>query len=186
MKLIVGLGNPGRQYHYHRHNAGFLSLDYIAQSLDIEIKKRKFNSRYALFTYNGKEVLFVKPLTFMNLSGNSIKSFISFFKISAADDILVIVDDVNLPFGKLRIRKNGSAGGHNGIQSIIDSLKTDEFVRLRVGINKPEGDVPLKRYVLSPFSSEEKRGFPKLFDRIKEACFCWLENGVKIAMQEFN
>ena len=185
MKLIVGLGNPGREYRNHRHNIGFLSIDDIAAHLNIEVRKRKFNARYALYTYRGQHVLFLKPLTFMNLSGEAVKKFVAFFNLSI-DDILVIVDDVHLPFGKIRIRKQGSAGGHNGIQSIIDTLETNRFVRLRIGVDKPQQDGPLQSYVLSNFSYEEKKGLPTLFKLVKSACLCWLENGVTAVMQKFN
>ena len=186
MKLIVGLGNPGRKYRNHRHNIGYISLDRIVRHLDIKVNKRKFNSRYTLYAYKDKQIIFVKPLTYMNLSGSAIKSFVTFFNISIFDDMFVIVDDVNLPFGKIRIRKQGSAGGHNGIQSIIDSFGTNRFIRLRVGIDKPSSDLSLKSYVLSSFTSEEKKALPTLLDQIKDACICWLEEGITTVMQRYN
>ena len=185
MKLIVGLGNPGREYRNHRHNIGFLSIDDIAAHLDIEIRKRKFNARYALYKYKGQHVIFLKPLTFMNLSGEAVKRFVTFFNLSF-DNVLVIVDDVHLPFGKIRIRKQGSAGGHNGIQSIIDALGTNQFVRLRIGVDKPKQDGPLQSYVLSNFSYAEKKELPAVFELVHSACLCWLDNGIVTTMQKFN
>ena len=186
MKLIVGLGNPGKTYRHHRHNIGFLALDHIAQKHHIKIKKRKFTTRYAIIKRKREDVVLIKPQTYMNLSGTALENFVTYFNVSIMDDVLVIVDDVNLPFGKLRIRTHGSAGGHNGLQSIIDVMGTDRFTRLRVGIDAPPEDIELKSYVLSRFSQEEEEKLTNLLRQIEHACFCWLTESITTVMQQFN
>ena len=139
MKLIVGLGNPGKEYSGTRHNVGFAVIDELSNEYSIDVSKGKFKGVYGEGRINNERVILLKPLTYMNLSGESIKAVSDFYKIPV-EDIIVIYDDISLPVGGLRIREKGSAGGHNGIKSIIAHLKTDEFPRIKVGVgSKPEG-----------------------------------------------
>lgn len=185
MKLIVGLGNPGRQYTKSRHNIGFMAIDHLARELTIDVTKRKYNARYGKGSLDGEDILLVKPQTFMNLSGTSIRSFAAYFKIRP-EDVLVIVDDVHIPFKKVRIRANSSAGGHNGLQSVIDELGTKSFVRLRVGVSSPPENIDRKDYVLSDFSKEEQANIPKLLEHVGEVSCAWCTRGLASVMQQFN
>ncbi len=156
MKLIVGLGNPGAQYEKTRHNIGFQILDLIETKLQ---KQFTFNSKFECFELkekiNNENVVFIKPTTYMNLSGNALIKVKNYFKVDTAD-ILVIVDDINLPLGSVRIRESGSAGGHNGLKSIEAVLGTTQYKRIKIGCGKPNADVDLKDYVLANFSKVEQ------------------------------
>lgn len=164
MKLIVGLGNPDKKYENTRHNVGFMCLDKYLKIRDIDLKfKEKFNSLYLETNINGEKVIFVKPLTYMNNSGEAVRKFRDFYKIDS-NDILVISDDLDLDLGKFRLRYNGSSGGHNGLKSIINYLNTDEFKRLRIGIGKNTNDIV--DYVLSKFTKDEFDILDKLFDTL--------------------
>ncbi len=186
MKLIVGLGNPGRKYAKNRHNIGFMAVDALADELGVEVARRKFTAKYIQAQYEGCDVLLVKPQTFMNLSGTSVFSFSSYFKVDP-EDILIIVDDVHLSFKKLRMRINSSAGGHNGIQSVIDELSGNKgFARLRVGVNSPPENIDLKDYVLSDFLKEERDSLGDLCEDITRATLSWVTRGAHSVMQEIN
>ena len=156
MKLIVGLGNPGAQYEKTRHNIGFQILDLIQTQFQ---KQFTFNSKFECFELkekiNNENVIFIKPTTYMNLSGNALIKVKNYFKVETAD-ILVIVDDINLPLGSVRIRESGSAGGHNGLKSIEAVLGTNQYKRIKIGCGKPIVDVDLKDYVLANFSKAEQ------------------------------
>lgn len=156
MKLIVGLGNPGVHYEKTRHNIGFQILDLIKTQLQ---KQFSFNSKFECFELkekiNNENVVFIKPTTYMNLSGNALVKVKNYFKVETAD-ILVIVDDINLPLGSVRIRESGSAGGHNGLKSIEAVLGTNQYKRIKIGCGKPNADVDLKDYVLANFSKAEQ------------------------------
>lgn len=156
MKLIVGLGNPGAQYDKTRHNIGFQILDLIQTQFQ---KQFTFNSKFECFELkekiNNENVIFIKPTTYMNLSGNALIKVKNYFKVDTAD-ILVIVDDINLPLGSVRIRESGSAGGHNGLKSIEAVLGTNQYKRIKIGCGKPNVDVDLKDYVLANFSKAEQ------------------------------
>lgn len=182
MKLIVGLGNPGRTYKKNRHNLGFLALDSVAHHCKVKIAKRKFNALHTVVTLGGEQIVLVKPLTFMNLSGKAVRSFIDYYDIDFQHDLLVIVDDVHLSFGKMRIRKQGSAGGHNGLHSIIVSLETPLFARLRVGIDKPLHEGCLTSHVLGNFSKEEAGQVPEILEAVKEVIVRWCEKGTAACM----
>ena len=151
MKLIVGLGNPGKDYKDTRHNVGFLVLDHY---LNTDDWKEKFKALYYETRINGEKVLFVKPLTYMNLSGDAVIQFVNYFDIDL-NDILVIHDDLDLTFGSYKLKKNSSAGGHNGIKSIINNLGSDNFARLKIGISHDKS-IDTKDYVLGNFSKSEK------------------------------
>lgn len=153
MKLIVGLGNPGREYENTRHNCGFMAIDYLANELGVSINQAKFKGLYTKTKINGEDVVLLKPQTYMNLSGESVKEVMNFFKIDK-DDVLVIYDDLDLPVGKIRIRANGSAGGHNGIKSLISHMNGQDFKRIRIGIDR-HPYIPVVDYVLGKFTKEE-------------------------------
>ena len=164
MKLIVGLGNIGKEYENTRHNMGFILVDRYLQYKNITDKfKEKFNAMYVETTINNEKVIFIKPTTYMNNSGIAVRAFLDFYKLNS-EDILVISDDLDLDLGKFRLRRNGSSGGHNGLKSIISHLGTDGFKRLRIGISNDKDDVI--NYVLSKFSKKELSEIDTMFDTL--------------------
>ena len=164
MKLVVGLGNKGREYENTRHNMGFMLVDRYLEYKNITDKfKEKFNAMYVETTINNEKVIFIKPTTYMNNSGIAVRAFLDFYKLNS-EDILVISDDLDLDLGKFRLRRNGSSGGHNGLKSIISHLGTDNFKRLRIGISNDKDDVI--NYVLSKFSKKELNEIDTMFDTI--------------------
>ena len=154
MKCIIGLGNIGKEYESTRHNIGFMSLDYICEKYGLKLDKKRNKCIYGEGIINGKKVAFVKPTTFMNLSGEAIVEIMNWYKIGI-EDILVIVDDIDLPFGKVRFKQKGSAGTHNGLRNILLHLKDENFARVKVGIENRNSPIPLIDYVLQKFSKEE-------------------------------
>ncbi len=181
MKLIVGLGNPGKEYENTRHNVGFMCLDYFPGN---NFSTEKFNSYYCKQIVNGHDVLFVKPLTYMNLSGLSISKFVNYFKIDVKD-ILIIQDDLDLKFGDIKLKYKSSSGGHNGIKSIIKELGTDEIPRLKFGISNNK-EIGAKEYVLNRFSKEELEIINSKLPLIKEIINCFIENGIDKCMSDYN
>lgn len=164
MKLVVGLGNKGKEYENTRHNMGFMLIDRYLQYKNITDKfKEKFNAIYIETTINNEKVIFIKPMTYMNNSGIAVRAFVDFYKLNS-EDILVISDDLDLDLGKFRLRRNGSSGGHNGLKSIISHLGTDNFKRLRIGISNDKDDVI--NYVLSKFSKKELNDIDTMFDTL--------------------
>ena len=164
MKLIVGLGNIGKEYENTRHNMGFMLVDRYLEYKNITDKfKEKFNAMYVETTINNEKVIFIKPTTYMNNSGIAVRAFVDFYKLKSGD-ILVISDDLDLDLGKFRLRRNGSSGGHNGLKSIISHLGTDGFKRLRIGISNDKDDVI--NYVLSKFSKKELNEIDTMFDNL--------------------
>jgi len=155
MKLVVGLGNPGKKYANTRHNIGFMVVDHLLEEISTNNISNfsKWNAYLSEVHYGGEKLLIVKPLTYMNLSGEAIRPILDFYKMSV-DDLIVVYDDLDLPLGKLRFREKGSAGGHNGIKSIIQHIGTDQFKRIKVGIDRPV-ERTIVDYVLSTFTSEE-------------------------------
>ena len=185
MKLIIGLGNPGKEYERTRHNTGFMVLDRLSEKLNIEMTQNKFKGLYGKGKYKGEDVLLLKPQTYMNLSGESVRQVMDFFKINQ-EDILVVYDDLDMPVGKLRLRQSGSAGGHNGIKNIIQELGTQKFVRIKVGVGaKPQG-WDLADYVLGRFGSEDRKLVDEAQDRACKAVELILSDGPDAAMNEFN
>ncbi len=166
MKLIVGLGNPGKEYENTRHNTGYIFIDSFAKKLNISFDKQKFNGLYAETTINGEKILLVKPLSFMNLSGEVVGKFVNFYKIDI-NDILVISDDLDMEVGRIRLRYKGSSGGHNGLKNIALHLNTEDFKRLKIGISNNKL-MDTKDYVLGKFSKEEKEVIEKMKPTINE------------------
>lgn len=183
MFLIVGLGNPGSQYEDTRHNMGFKIVDNIAKEYNIEINRQKFKGMCGEGFINGEKVILLKPTTYMNLSGESVREVVDFYKLSN-DDVLVIYDDISLDVGRLRIREKGSAGGHNGIKSIIAHLGTDIFPRIKVGVGQP--NVDLVNYVLGKFTKEEMEVLNESIDASTKAAKEIISNDVKTAMNIYN
>lgn len=186
MYLVAGLGNPGSQYDMTRHNIGFAAIDYIADKNSVKIKKLKYKALYNEMTVNGEKVLLVKPQTYMNLSGESIREFCSFYKIPP-EKTIIICDDISLEPGKIRIRRKGSAGGHNGLKSIIYQLQSDEFMRVKIGVGSPQhADYELADYVLGRFSKDEipvlEDAIIKTYKSVDEI----IKNGIDSAMNKYN
>lgn len=186
MYLIAGLGNPGREYENTRHNAGFASIDRLAEKNHISIDMKKFQALCGTGYIGGQKVLLLKPQTYMNLSGESLRAACDFFKIDPEQELIVIYDDISLAPGQLRIRAKGSAGGHNGIKSIISHLGTQVFLRVKVGVGeKPQG-WDLADYVLGHFSKEEQQVMQESFDRAADAAAALLLEEVQQVMNEYN
>lgn len=167
MKLIIGLGNPGDKYKNTRHNLGFMVIEKIAKEFEIENFRDKFQAKIADFIYRDEKVILLMPQTYMNLSGNSLIEAIKFYKIDSKTEILVIYDDMDLSFEKIKIKKKGSAGGHNGIKSIISHIG-EEFLRLKCGIGKPEDKSKVINYVLEEFYKEEKEKLSEYIERLSK------------------
>ena len=192
MKLIVGLGNPGRGYAHNRHNVGFVCLNHFARKQGIRFDRKQGKARIGTGEVAGSKVVLARPQTYMNLSGQSVSRLMKKFNINL-NDLLVIHDDLDLSLGKIRLRHGSSSGGHKGIDSIISSLGSQDFTRLRVGIGRPatEGFVPTSEadiiaYVLSNFTSEEKQIIVQVIPRAGEAIYCLLSQGLVVAMNKYN
>jgi peptidyl-tRNA hydrolase, PTH1 family len=185
MRLIVGLGNPGKQYDKTRHNIGFEIIDKLSESLNIPLDQAKLKGLYGIGHVNGEKLLLLKPLTYMNLSGESIRAVMDYYHISL-DDLLVIYDDLDLPVGKIRLRQKGSAGGHNGIKSTIAHLGSQEFKRIRVGIDRPPAGMSVPDYVLGRFREDELKIMDDVIKKCVEACEAWLEKPFPQVMNEYN
>ena len=184
--LIVGLGNPGREYERTRHNAGFRAVDMLADKLGCKVDRLKFQGLYCQTVYNGKKLFLLKPQTYMNLSGRSVLQLSSYFNI-APQNIIVMFDDISLPPGRLRIRSDGSAGGHNGIKSIISEVGTQDFPRVKIGVGaKPHPEQDLADWVLSTFSPKEEKDLVSALERSADAALTILEKGVPEAANRFN
>ncbi len=185
IRIIIGLGNPGSKYALTRHNVGFTVVDRLAKKLSVKVNEPLCHSLISLATYQGEYLILAKPQTYMNDSGRAIKALLEWYEI-LPEEILVVYDDVELDFGKLRIRKRGNHGGHNGVKSIISQIATVEFPRLRVGIGgAPEGD-DLVEYVLSEFEPHEEEIMAEVEERAAEAIICLLTEGIDTAMNKFN
>ncbi len=184
--LVVGLGNPGPQYEGTRHNVGWRALDALAGRADAEVRRARFHALTAEAVIAGQGVLLMKPTTYMNLSGQAVGEAARSYKLQP-DHVLVISDDVDLPLGKLRLRKSGSAGGHNGLKSIIQHLGGDQFPRLKIGVGgKPHPDYDMKDWVLSSFHGEDAKTIREAEDRAAQAVECLLAEGIDKAMNKFN
>lgn len=184
MYCIIGLGNPGKQYELTRHNAGFLVIDKLLENANEKLEKG-FKSLYCKTSLHNQPVLLVKPQTYMNLSGEAALEITRFYKIPLPK-ILVVYDDLDLPVGALRFRKNGSAGGHRGLTSIIQLLGSDQIARLKLGIGRPKPPIPVVDYVLTPFTGEEKLLFEDSLSKAGEAVLAYLQYGLDYSMNHFN
>jgi PTH1 family peptidyl-tRNA hydrolase len=184
-RIIVGLGNPGREYAKHRHNVGFMIVDRLADQHHLKFNRMMNKAIIALGEIAGHKVLVAKPQTFMNLSGESVGPLVKFYK-AALGDLLVIYDELDLPLGQLRMRPKGSAGGHNGMKSIIARLGSDAFPRLRVGIGRPPGRHDPKDYVLEDFTASELAVLAPAFERAIAGIQRWLTDGIDNAMNFIN
>lgn len=184
MKVVIGLGNIGKAYENTHHNVGFLAIDALAKELQISVWKHKFRSMVAETTVNNEKVLLVKPETYMNLSGEAVREIVQMYKINPATDICVVLDDVDLPAGSLRIREKGSAGTHNGLRNIVDQLQTTSFLRIRIAVGGKPAYMSLADYVLSPIRQ------PEIYDAITkaaQAAYAWLQGkSVQSIGQMFN
>lgn len=185
MKLIVGLGNPGARYEWTRHNLGFLAVDALARKLGADVSTSEHHALTGRATAEGRRLLLAKPLTYMNRSGEAVEALVAYYQI-ALSDLLIIYDDLDLQPGQIRLRPKGSAGGHNGLRSIIRSLGTDEFPRLRMGIGGVPPGWTGADYVLAQFRSDQIPAVEAFADRAAEASYVWLTQGLEAAMQQFN
>lgn len=183
--MIAGLGNPGKDYAQTRHNIGFLALDTLASKSRLIFDKTRFDSEYVKAKILGKDVFLIKPLTYMNRSGLSIHKFASYYKIEI-EDIIIVHDDMDLEFGKIKIVKGRGHGGHNGVRSIMESFGNNDYIRVRVGVGHPVSGRDVTGHVLGGFSPDEMRLLDQTTDTASAACLHILENGVIAAMNIFN
>ena len=186
MYLIVGLGNPGRKYEKTRHNMGFDVIDCLVEKHGVPQSGVKFNAMFGKGLIGGERVILMKPLSFMNLSGGPVREMVNFFKIDPEKELIVIYDDIDLDPGQLRIRKQGSAGGHNGMKDIIRCLGTDRFVRVKVDVGARPQDWDLADYVLSRFSDADRKVIDEGIEQAADAVEMAVEKGVDIAMNQYN
>lgn len=184
MKLIVGLGNPGREYNNTRHNIGFMCIDKIAEYFKVDFNSNKFNGLYAQFNYNDEKIILLKPQKYMNLSGEVIRDFVNFYKIDA-NDILVICDDLDTSVGTYRLRYKGSSGGHNGLKNIELHLSTNEYKRIKVGISNNK-NIDTKDYVLGKFSKEEMDLINPIIDKMPSIIGDYLKIPFDNVMNKYN
>ena len=184
--LIVGLGNPGKEYERSRHNCGFRALDILAKDLGCSVDRGKFQGLYGQTVYRGKKLYLLKPMTYMNLSGRSVLQLSAYFSIPP-QRIIVLFDDISLEPGRLRVRGNGSAGGHNGIKSIIQELGSQSFPRVKIGVGaKPHPDYDLADWVLSSFSAQEEKALSVSLPNAAQAALAIIDHGVSEAANRFN
>lgn len=186
MKLIVGLGNPGKEYEKTRHNIGFMVLDKLAEKLKVYDFKEKFSGLIGETIYKGEKIILLKPQTYMNLSGNSLIQVINFYKLDPEQDIVVVYDDMSLPLGKLRVREKGSSGGHNGIKSIISHIG-DKFLRIKFGIGQSQEKNKIVDFVIGRFSKEEEEKISEVLVHATEALISIIEETpIEKIMQSYN
>lgn len=182
--MVIGLGNPGAEYVGTRHNAGFDVIDSLARQLGVDVKKKKFGALVCRCGLDEKMLVLLKPQQYMNRSGHVVATATGFYKMSV-EDIIVVTDDMALEPGRIRIRPKGSAGGHNGLQDIIDRLGSSEFARVRVGVGPSEGHNAAD-YVLSGPGAEDRRLIDEAVERARDAVICWVKKGIDVAMNKFN
>ncbi len=183
--VVVGLGNPGKKYKNTRHNAGFIAVDHMINERNIHSKKIKFSSEVYETTLENKRILLVKPQTYMNLSGDAIVQIVNFYKINI-ENFIIIVDDIALPVGKLRIKRKGSAGGHNGLKDIISKVGSDQFTRIKIGVGAKPDKWNLADWVTSEFSSTERQQVDIASQKVHNALSLIVENKIDEAMNNFN
>lgn len=185
MKLIVGLGNPGEKYAGTRHNIGFDCIDYCAKQFNIELNQSKFKGVFGTGLVNQEKLFLLKPLTYMNLSGESIRPLMDYYGMTV-EDVVIIYDDMDLPTGKIRLRQKGSAGGHNGIKSVIQHFGTQEFKRIRMGVDRPEPGVSIVNYVLGRYHPEQREDVADSIIQASKAVEAWTEKPFLEVMNHFN
>ncbi len=185
MRLIVGLGNPGSQYENTRHNAGFMVVDQLAGEFGISVNKNKFDVHYGRGAIEGHEVMLVKPMAFMNRSGWPVQKLAAYFKIDSKD-LMVVHDDIDLAFGRLKIKEKGGHGGHKGLKSIMHAVGEDEFVRLRIGVGRSEAESSVSDHVLGPFFDDESKRLGSVLIQARDAVGTILTKGSKVGMNRFN
>ena len=184
MKLIVGLGNPGKEYEKTRHNAGFLLIDRLCEKLGLKLDKNKCKALYGIYRHNGEKIIIAKPQTYMNLSGNAVSSLMHFYGLGP-EDLIVVHDDLALPVGKLRLRSQGSSGGQKGMASIINALGTSKIDRIRIGISNNK-DIDTKDYVLGRFSKEDEAVLRDVLDKGADALIYAFDHDFDLVMSKFN
>lgn len=184
LKLVVGLGNPGPEYAETRHNLGFKVIEALDETLGIDVKKQKFGARVGEGQYNGRKVMLMKPWQYMNRSGQAVATAAGFYKLDL-DDVMVITDDMALETGRIRLRSKGSAGGHNGLNDIIQKLGSNEFARCRVGVGRCASAEAVD-YVLGRPMADERVLLNDAIARARDAVLCWMDSGIEKAMNEFN
>ena len=185
VKLIAGLGNPGEQYQSNRHNLGFLTLDYLAGRHDIPLKKQGFEALFGKGKIGNERVLLAKPQTYMNLSGIAIERLVSYFRVDIKD-LIVVHDDLDLPFETIRLKKGGGEGGHKGLMSIVQHVGSADFLRVRIGIGKPIRKSMVEKYVLSPFAEEEQNAVPSILAVACDVVGEVILSGIEAAMQRYH
>lgn len=185
MYCIVGLGNPGLKYENTRHNAGFLTIDYLANKFGIDVKKSKFKSLYGQGVISGQKVMLVKPQTYMNNSGEAVREIINFYKFDI-DKLIVIYDDIDIEFGTIRIRKKGSAGTHNGMKSIIYQIQDDKFPRIKIAVGKKPEYMDLANFVLSGFTEKEAEVIREEIKLAADSIETMIESSIDMSMNKFN
>jgi len=186
VKLIVGLGNPGIEYQFTPHNLGFLAIDRIAGNLGVEVRNRQCRALTARAVFAGQPVILAKPETFMNLSGLSVRELAAEYQVDVKSDLIVIYDELDLPLGTIRIRQRGSSAGHNGMESILGALGTDEFLRIRLGIAPDRKIADTVKFVLTPFRKSQLKVVDEILDSAAEAVEVILKDGPAAAMNRFN
>lgn len=183
--LIVGLGNPGREYRNTRHNIGFLAIDALAKSLGVSLGKVQSKALVGQGKIGASKVILVKPQTYMNLSGQAVSGLLNFYKINT-EHLIVIHDDIDLPFGTIRIRPGGGSAGQRGVKSIIEKVGTQEFARMRLGVGRPPGQMDAAAYVLQPFTKEDEEFLVNFLSKAAEAANEFVNNGLNAAMNKYN
>ncbi len=183
--LVIGLGNPGREYRETRHNVGFMVLDRLAVKLDTRFTRLQSRALVARTNFAGRKIILAKPQTFMNLSGQSVQGLVHFYKLSL-NDLLIVHDDLDLPVGTIRIRPDGGSAGQKGMTSILERLGTEEFPRLRIGIGRPPGQMAAPDYVLQEFSNTDNSIISETLDRAVEAVLTYMVEGLDAAMNQYN
>jgi len=185
LRMVVGLGNPGEAYAKTRHNTGFMVVDKISEAFSIALDKQKFDARFGIGLVNGVKIVLAKPMAYMNRSGPQIQKIAGYFRI-LCEDILVVHDDIDLVFGRLKIKEKGGDGGHRGVRSIIDAFGGGDFTRLRIGVGQPDAEKGASDYVLGKFSLEERKVLSQIITSAKDAIVTILCKGTKEGMNRFN
>ena len=183
--IVAGLGNPGRRYESTRHNVGFRAVELIAEDFGADSWQEKNGAAFCSVTRGDEKILFVKPLEYMNDSGPPLARLKRFYQVPT-ENVLVVYDEIDLPFGKIRIKHSGGEGGHNGLRSVVSALGSKDFCRVRIGIGRPTDERDVSSWVLQKFSKEEERHVPSILSRCKEAVETILDEGFKVAQNRFN